>query len=513
MRRDIIIKNWRWIVLTLIFWSIVFKCIPEKFYELGGDSAQYIILAESLSKGTGLRLVNYPQEPFSFYFPPVLCFLLSPIIYFFGRNFYLMHIVVAALGFFSLFFFYRIFKRYSDKRTAAVCVFFLATNWAFITYSTGHILSDVPYLFFSSFTLLMAMRYIEERSYFNKSALFVIIGLTLSYFTRYSGLILFLSIIAFLLTGDKKTRFGKIALIGIVFFLVFAVWSILEFLFASRLTSHTQIFFLVDPYAPDKGTVFSHPLQLIIRLITGINQVYTLLGDISFFYFMNKGVQLNDIVCGFVIIFVFLGLWLKFREDKKCILHYYFLFYLMLLFLWSFKGIFSEGIRYLLPALPFILFYFIIGFLKFLRFLTKRLYSGFLSAFVCIFLVFNLLNLIAIPKSSQINLNSLPVSFRNFVLLHEWINKNLTGKGVILSRKPSITFLYTGHKAVIFPYTSDSERIWKETAKDSVQYIIVDEFSGETYYYLSPVLYKYRDRLKLLYRIGNTGLFEIRQRG
>lgn len=512
MGPNIIVKNWKWIALSLIFWFMAFRCIPRIFCDLGGDSAQYIILGESISKGLGLKLVNYPQEPVSFYFAPVLCFLLSPIIHFFGRNFYLMHILVAILGFLSLYFFYRIFKHYSDRLTATICIFLLATNWAFIIYSTEYILSDVPYLFFSGFTLFMATRYAEEGSCFNRSGILVIAGLLLSYFTRYSGIVLFLSIMAFLLLNSKSSRFGKAALVGSIFILVFAAWNLLESMYASRLASHNQLFFLIDPYAPDKGTILSHPLELVTRFAGGINRVFVLLGDITFFYFINKGAQLNDIFCGFIMIFVLLGLWNKFRENKHSIIRYYFLFYLVLIFLWLFND-FIEGVRYLLPILPFIIFYFVVGFFKALDFLAKRSYRVYFAVFMCIFFIFNIFNLSVLPNSSQLGPENLPVSFGNFVSLHDWIKSNLHDKGNILSRKPTITYLFTDHKSVVYPFTSNPDKIWEAVSKDNIKYIIADEFSRETYYYLLPFLYKYKDKLKLLYRIGETGLFEIKQRG
>lgn len=512
MKLDFAAKNIKWLALFLIFWSVAFRLIPAKFYDLGGDSAQYIILAESVSRGLGLKLVNYPQEPTSFYFPPVLCYLLSPVIYFFGRNFYLMHILIAALGFLSLYFFYHIFKRYSDRPTASSCIFLLATNWAFLIYSAQYVLSDIPYLFFSSLTLFAAIRYADERSCFNKTAALMILGLVLSYLTRYSGAVLFISIAVFLFLSNKEKRLGKICLTAGIFISVFACWSALELLNSKRLTSHTQFFFLIDPYAPDRGTIFAHPLEAVLRFAGGINRIFVLLGDISFFYFINKGVRLNDLLCAIVIVFMLVGFWVKFREDKSCIFHYYFLFYLFLMFMWLFSD-FIEGIRYLLPVLPFMLYYFLAGFLRVFGFFAKKPLRFLLPFSVSGFLALNLFNLAALPKASQISFNSLPAPFRNFVLLHDWIDKNLKNDGVILSRKPPITFLFTGHKAVTYAYTSDIERIWQDIQRDNVRYIIVDEFSKETYYYLLPFLYKHGDKLKLLHRIGDTGLFEIEKRG
>jgi len=50
-----------WFVLTLFFWVLAIYSIPPEFIDLGGDSAQYIILAESLAQGKSLRMLNYPS--------------------------------------------------------------------------------------------------------------------------------------------------------------------------------------------------------------------------------------------------------------------------------------------------------------------------------------------------------------------------------------------------------------------------------------------------------------------
>ena len=86
----------------------------------------------------------------------------------------------------------------------------------------------------------------------------------------------------------------------------------------------------------------------------------------------------------------------------------------------------------------------------------------------------------------------------NFVVLHQWIKPNLPPGGIIISRKPTITYFYTGHKALVYPYTTEPDEIWQEIGKHNAQYLLVDEFSRETYYYLSPFLYKYKNKLALL---------------
>ena len=91
--------RWRWVILSLFFWFNVFLHMPAAFLDFGGDSAQYIVLSESLAHGTGYHAVNYPDAPFFYHYPPMFSLLLTPIILFWGRNFFLMHLLVALAGY------------------------------------------------------------------------------------------------------------------------------------------------------------------------------------------------------------------------------------------------------------------------------------------------------------------------------------------------------------------------------------------------------------------------------
>ena len=154
------ILKWRWVLLSALFWVIVIRNVPHQFLDLGGDSAQYIILAQSISRGTGYRAVNYPDSPFCYHYPPVFPLLLSPIVYLFGSNFYLMHLLVALLGFLSLLFLYKLFRKYADKKSSFLTFSLLSTIYIFLFYSCIFILSYFPYFFFSVLSLFLASRYL-----------------------------------------------------------------------------------------------------------------------------------------------------------------------------------------------------------------------------------------------------------------------------------------------------------------------------------------------------------------
>jgi 4-amino-4-deoxy-L-arabinose transferase-like glycosyltransferase len=502
----IIGKKWSWVILSLLLWIIIFEFIPNGFYDLGGDSAQYIILSEGINQGKWFKAINFPGEPFYFYYPPVFPLLLYPIVRFFGRNFFLMRFLVAMLGYLSLFFLYKLFKEYIDEKIAFFITTVLAINWVFIYYSTGPILSDVPYLFISSFTLLSGSRYLKSGNVLNRQGLLLILGLILSYFTRYIGITLFLGIVTVFLLSAQKDRTRKLSLIGFGFFVAFLLWQLATNLISSPASGlHSNQILLVNPYQPFLSNVINHPGYLFVRFIQGANYYYLLIGQSLSFNLLDRWKLLAEIFYFTSFLFIFLGFCLEFRKDKACMFQYYFLLYFILIILWPFR----EGVRFVLPILPFLFFYFFSGAMYIFSSIGRRFFLPGVSFIVCMFFIFNTLNLFYIFKSAPSDFKNIPKEGQNFIDLHNWIKSNLKDSGFIISRKPTITYFYTGHKAFCYPFTLNPHQLWQFVVKNNFKYIIVDEFSQETYYYLTPCLYRYKDRLKFLHSFGNTSIFQV----
>lgn len=483
--------------------------IPSEFNDVGGDSAQYIILAESLAQGKGFRMVNYPQEPFSAYYPPVFPLLLAPLIYFWGRNFYLMRVLTALLGYVSLFFMYPLFKKYAGEKTAFALICLFAFNWIFILYSTRYILSDIPYLCFSTLTLFWAARYREKPSIYNREGFWLIAGLALSYLTRYIGLTLFLGIIVFFLSAKKDAlKIKRVLFSAGGFFLIAASWNALARLSPGCAPAHSGQLLLINPYAPDKGSLFVNPLHYLpLRFAEGVNYYSSLFTDAFWAFLPEHYGSLKYFLDGLVMVFVLWGLWRKFRENENCAFHYYFVLYFLLIVFWPFR----EGVRFLLPILPFFFFYFLSGLREIFGFILKRFYRPCLYSLICALFILSIFNSMKIIKSFPGSLNDIRPPLKNFISLHGWITDNLPKEGLIISRKPVITYFYTRHQSICYPFTSNPGKIQQELLKYNAKYILVDEFSKETYYYLSPFIHAYKNNLKLLHRVGDTGLFEIKQ--
>jgi hypothetical protein len=233
-----------------------------------------------------------------------------------------------------------------------------------------------------------------------------------------------------------------------------------------------------------------------------------LFADIFSLSILKASTATKECLSGIVFGLTFFGLWHKFRENKECVIHYYFMSYFLLIIFWPFR----EGVRFIVPILPFIFFYFLAGLKKALAFLRKRFSLPAFYLFAGTLLVFAILNLKQVTAyASAYNYTGLPKPYQHFMLMHRWIKENLPQDDIIISRKPTITYFSTNHKAIVYPFSSKPQDIWQEAEKNKIKYILVDEFSRETYSYLLPFLSQYENKLKLLHRIGNTRLFGVKK--
>ena len=90
------------------------------------------------------------------------------------------------------------------------------------------------------------------------------------------------------------------------------------------------------------------------------------------------------------------------------------------------------------------------------------------------------------------------------------ILKRTTSKEVIISaRKPRIASLFSERKAVGYPYTRDTEKLLENLKKNRVDYVILDQFSRETFFYLLPAIQRHKEKFRVIANINGTYLLKF----
>ena len=498
------IKVGFWVILSVVFFGIVLARIPQQFRDFGGDSCQYIILSEAVAKGAGLRMINYPGEPLSS-LAPLLSLILAPILYFSGRNLFLMQLVIIALSYFSLIIFYRLFKRDCTK-IALLAVVLLALNRIFL-YFSFRILTEALFLWLSALSFLMLARYKDRPSFFCWDGVFTAAFLILTYLSRYIGALIFFPSLIYLFFDNKdaalkRESLKKIFFLSILVFPVAIIWGLRNsHIDNSYLYSSFQKLIMVNSYRPYLGSIIQHPAVLIARSINGAFFYFYIIGK-AVFPFLD-GVKsllwwnVLSSVCALVIIF---GLAIKVRESKYA-LAAYFLIYFVFFCIWPFL----EDGRYILPILPFVFFYFLVGLEKLCSLVySRRVFSAVVTLILAIHIP---LSVVVTWQQAHLGM---PASYADYLSLHTWVKDNLPqDTSVILSREPTVTYFYSGHKSIGYPFSIDPQDIMDTIWKYKVKYLVIDESFPGAALYMDPLLNKYQEKLRKLYSKGKSAIYEV----
>ncbi|MGA8180225.1 MAG: phospholipid carrier-dependent glycosyltransferase, partial [Desulfobacterales bacterium] len=167
----------------------------------GGDFPQYIAQAKSLNDGTMDKLLENStfryEKSDSVLLSPKLYpwgfpILLAPIYHVFGFNIFAMKFFVNLFFLFSIATVYLILKGKINNIQNILIIAIIACNPYFFNFKE-HILSDIPFLFFSLFSIFLIQQFIIQKKFLlNESFCYLLIGIFMfiSYSIRVNGIIL-----------------------------------------------------------------------------------------------------------------------------------------------------------------------------------------------------------------------------------------------------------------------------------------------------------------------------------
>ncbi|PIE22268.1 MAG: hypothetical protein CSA62_13250 [Planctomycetota bacterium] len=175
--------NSRWLPLLLIIFSILLglALMSPALGEMGGDSAQYLMLSESLLQGCGYRDTHLLAAPLHTHYPPGFSLLLLPGVALFGAHAFLLHksLILFCAGL-ALWLSYRLALRRLPPRLALLVPFFLGT-------AVGWVMQSVRIQSEMAFTcLLLAFLLESERARPRRGIM--LLWAALAFFVRTAGL-------------------------------------------------------------------------------------------------------------------------------------------------------------------------------------------------------------------------------------------------------------------------------------------------------------------------------------
>ncbi len=497
----------RYFFFILIFFLLIsILLINPDLPFLNSDSSFYLILAQSISSGQGYKDLYYPGNPPNVEFPFLYSLLLAIVLKIFHQNYIIFLKLLSVLfGIGSLIVVRIFFSEMLKNKTIKVKAFtdyyvplitlFTCTNLWFVSFSTS-IFPEIPYLFFSFIALILLNKYEKSSKIFDKYLLLTVFSLTITFFTRSIGLALIMAISIYFLIMKKKYKKG-FYLVGSWLFLSLP-WLIRTLLVSSSAISNSYVSQFVYGHKESVMNIVKaigwnviHYWQLISTLLLPGFFLSKLTEEMSYFPFLsgliNKTIQsfsftslpvlsifLQLIIFGFVVI----GFLYQLKKIK--LTEIYVLCYLSIVFVFPSWFFAESGNRFLIPILPFILYYFFSGLFLAIDFTTdakeknEKISKNMgvkIKLIICLIIL--IVNFIPVGRLLKANLGYL-VNYRHLSLEErkdyypswfmdrfepaDWIKNNTFPDSIFMYEYPPPFYLVTGRKTVFFTLTPCPER-------------------------------------------------------
>jgi hypothetical protein len=497
-------KHSRWLLISILALFILISLLmfdPKPF--VGGDNAAYVSLSKSLVQGKGLSEIWTPEGKAHTQYPFGFPLLLAPISLL--KMPYVWYKLIPWLsGFLSLLAFGLLIK--DDKKILYILpLFLLAINPYFLEY-THWVLSELPFTIFVLLTFLFLQRWEEKGGYLWLSR--VILSAVFANHIRSAGIALYLGIFIYLLF-KRKFKASAVFIAGCIALTL--PWAMRNSHYGTS-GGYLEQFLMRDPYQPELGLLGIG--GLFQRFFANIEIYFTSALPRMLFPAADKwGLSGGLIIIMLLtVIPAVTALIARIIKNPKGY-DWFVLIYLGMSLLWPEAW---SDIRFLLPLLPFLLFYLAQAYQYVLSFIFKRkaLWPGvmllFLIAAANVSTGWNRIgsNLEARKYHSQDKYSGYDSAWRSFFTAAEWVKNNTPENSIVVSRKPTLFYLGAERKAYCYPFTTQQDSLLK--AIERADFVMVEPVSGTGQRYLIPVVQPLLDKkFKIIYANGNPPTYVL----
>lgn len=527
-------EAWLW-SLSLILIALISIQSFDKTLTLirGSDSPAYVLLAKSIATGQGYSDINIPGAPPHTQYPPLFPFLLSIPFYLFGFNFLWMKLLIISAAVTSVYMTKLVFRNEEDGTSGILLALAVAVNFNFVFFAK-EILTEMPYMLLSLSAVYLAERYRASDNI--RYAILVPLAISAAYLTRMIGITLYAAAAAALLLDTVKYRdkkgiyLKKLFFVGFAAILPFVLWSLRNSLLSEG-AAYNSIFMQADYYAEDKGLLTFGALSArIFENLGYYREALTLvfLGSQEVKSFLPS---IFLIILQLTVVPILLTGILYEAYTRRGVREFYFLAYMALLFAWPVYGL-GDAIRYFIPMIPFLYFYFISGITRLASFGAgdKTIGTGAKKIAHFALILFLAINIFTIretlwPPALIKNISNSIGQFQDLgqkienpapeLFAMDYFEANspcyshylsrafslkgkLTTGNVVLTRKPEVISLITGNPAVKFPFTNDNEKIKTLMENYHVDYVLLDSCYPEAKEFMMPYVSQNQNQFEVI---------------
>ena len=469
--------------------GIFFMSTIREGHRWAGDFSMYVHHAKNIVEGkpfgeTGyIYNPHYPQLGPKTY-PPVFPLLLAPAYKVFHLDLRPMKMEIIAFFMLALTLLIIITSREISFPYQILLIGIVGLNpffWDFKDY----VLSDIPFLVFTYISLFLFHRTYAKGSRSKIriiDSLWIGIFMYLSFGTKTIGFVLIPSVIILDLIKRRKLSLYVIMTIGI-----FSILMILQTLLIHGDSDYFDQFF---PFRP------IYILKNIVIYMSSLAQFF----DTGYHSLLWLQYAL------FISIIIFSGFGYYSRLKSITIYEVFLPLYMAIVILWPTH----QGFRFLIPVIPFVIFYFFIGYKRVVNYLSRRF--GHISLNKClrypIVLWIAFIAFAYVCKYSTLDFTSISdgIHTNETKALFQYINEYTKQDDVFMCKNPRILNLYTGRKSSVYFNPVDKKDLWNYIREIGATHLIV-ETKGPSF--LARFIQLYKDSLYLTYSNKDFQVYRV----
>lgn len=477
-------RLWIFICALALIFLAAFAYIFNSKIDLNGDNCDYYMLSTSIATGHGYSNIASPDYRPSDLFPPGYPLLMS-VIRFFTDSVIAQKILNGLfLLVSSLLLFLFIRKNKFPESLAFVSCCAILFNARILHFATM-MMSEMSYLMFSVFVVWALFRTEDKDKPFWKNAWFylLIIASAYAYHIRTQGIALIAAVICYLII-TKRWKHTIAYIIGFIVCLL--PWIIRNKLVGLGQSRYLDQIFAVSQHRPEEGTLsiggvierfFDTMRMLLAKAIPNTTMPY-----------INVDYSTSATIGEWIIAILMLSLiiigFLKFGR-----IGYFFILYTIATL--SVISLFNDpgGNRYITTLVPFLEIGLITGLYTVIAAVVKKFkiaknFSPWIISTLFVFCSFPQLK-----AEHEQNKAPFPLSYKNYFTIGEEINKKLSPRTLICSRKPNLLYMFSKTWVCNYKWTNDEKELITDLIKRKVDYVILDQLGySSTYRYLLPAI-------------------------
>jgi hypothetical protein len=453
-------------VFVILAIGLFYLLTIRQGHRWGDDFSLYIQHAKNIAEGVNYNSTNYiflPPYVGPASYPPICPLVLAPVVWLFGMNLTAMKVELILVFLLALFVLAKVVRDFLPSNWQLALIALVGLNPYFWETKDQVESEPVFYLtaYFSVYLVLKSYEAIQagasgltQLGY----ALATGVSFYLAYGTRSIGIVLLPSLVLFDLVRNRKLSLPSLYAVGAVGLAVGLIVLQTILLRSDRA--------YVETVSSGSTSFLRDWAQFALNNVSLYTTSLTQIWD-------NGHSKLGRLVMTLGMMALALGGFLSQLVKRVTFIEVFVALYTICVVIAPMDG----GIRYLLPVVPFFIFYALQG----IRLLTEQqpfksfktmAFGGIAAAVVLTYVLgYSVYSFREVPNG---------ISRVEAVEFFDYINRQTTQNDVVIFGKPRALSLYTGRKSSFYPVVrDDDQRIWNYFRKIKATYIVAGPLGVE----------------------------------